>query len=185
MFQKITLECDAFRRRRAKIRDAVDSGQNSNYLHASASHRLWKNKIASITYENQQLFSHEQNFVVLFDHFWGIIGVSKITPPNVDLTSLYTPQPPDLAAHDLHFSGQEVKDAFFQMNPIVLMALDLPSMQNTGTPSNTLSFFSLTTSITPLPTRNILTVPSWLSCQKKMTLAHQTHTDLSRSRIAQ
>ena len=61
VLQRTIREKVACWKERGKIRAAIEADENTRYFHASASSRLWHNKIAVLEINNIEISNHDKN----------------------------------------------------------------------------------------------------------------------------
>lgn len=101
---------------RSKIKSAIDDDVNLRYFHASASHRHRDNKIPIILLDNPEFTSHESKTQIFTSLFSSLLGSTFSPTWNFSLQSLYPKLTPQILQLDSPFSGQEIYDAFVDMN---------------------------------------------------------------------
>ena len=110
-------------------------GKNTKFIPISASQRLRKNKIFTLTHNGHDFTSHHQKAKILRDFFIFPIGTPANTSWSFEMHEIYPNHVNDLHILDESFSKAEIKNAFFQMNPQAsptLMDLGPPSTDPTG-----------------------------------------------------
>jgi hypothetical protein len=103
---------------RAKIRYTLEGGENTKFFHASATCRLWRNSIATLTLDNESVSDHGLKVVVLKHFFSGLLGTVVEPDWRFDLTALYPNTPPLPKSFSAPFSPEEIRGAFSAMNKL-------------------------------------------------------------------
>jgi hypothetical protein len=105
-------------RTRAKVRYVLEGDENTKFFHASATCRLRRNTIPSLSIEGVDVTKHQDKADVLKSFFSELLGtVTPVSWP-FDLSSLYTEATPLASSFSAPFTPEEIKLAFTSMNKL-------------------------------------------------------------------
>jgi hypothetical protein len=96
-------------RQRARLAYLKEGDANTSFYHRQCTFRRQKNRIFSITTDDQVLTSHEDMAGAVFAHFDALLGTAVRREHTLDLSNLIEPQ--DLSHIDEPFSAEEIWSA--------------------------------------------------------------------------
>jgi hypothetical protein len=96
-------------RQRARIANMRDGDANTSFYHRQCTYRKQKNRIFSITTDNQVLTEHDEMAEATFLHFDALLGTAVAREHTLDFSTLIEAH--DLQELDLPFSADEVWNA--------------------------------------------------------------------------
>lgn len=109
-------ECSMYRRRRAKLRVAIEGDENTKFFHTHSSHWLRKNTVRALEADGVELTAHRDKAALLLGYFTDLLGTASPCSWAFDLAALYPK--PTILGFELFacFSREEIKAAVFSMD---------------------------------------------------------------------
>jgi hypothetical protein len=101
---------------RAKVRFALEEDENTKFFHASATCKLHRNTIPTLTVDGVDTSDHAGKANILKSFYSNLLGTVSPTSWSSDLPSLYPDAPSLPTSLCAPFTHQQIKEAFSSMN---------------------------------------------------------------------
>jgi hypothetical protein len=99
-----------------KVKFALEGDENAKFFHASATCKLRRSTITSLTVDGVDTSDHAGKDNILKSFFSNLLGTVSTTSWRFDLPSLYPDAPSLSTCLSVPFTQQEIREAFSSMN---------------------------------------------------------------------